>query len=154
MKFEAAKVKCPNCTEPGLELKWYKKVNGVNQYWDLITDSLHVCQKEHIKGLRDCMRCKEKYLRFKTINGKLYLINLKDEIHQCYGYKPNSNDKQIAHFYKNVVIYCDDDNDTKSVKEELQRSLQWIPIPEERKQMDLTLQLWKKQYEKHTFSSK
>ena len=114
-KFVPKAIKCPSCTEPNLRLKWHgKNAQGLNDYWDLDTDSLHLCKTKYLKNLKTCNRCNKPNLRFKKIQGTYKLFEHTGKIHECdfsFLYKPISKKEQeridaarkyYNYFYRNT----------------------------------------------------
>ena len=91
-KFQPKEIKCPNCTEPNLKLKWHRRnEQGRNEYWDLVTNALHLCKTKYLKNLKTCSRCNTPNLRFKKIQDKWTLFTTKGTLHECdfsFLYKP------------------------------------------------------------------
>lgn len=79
-KFVPREIKCSNCTEPNLRLKWYRKdEQGRNEYWDLDSNAVHLCKTKYLKDLVQCKRCGTKGLR--KHKGELYTV--KGKPHEC-----------------------------------------------------------------------
>ena len=91
-KYKSAEVRCYKCTEPDLKLRFHRRNEQGNiEYWDLTTDSLHLCKTKYLKDIKPCPRCKVQNLRSKKIGKSNSLFELNGKPHECdfsYLYKP------------------------------------------------------------------
>lgn len=115
---------CPYCRDTTVKLRWHgRNTQGRAEYWDLTTDSLHICK---YKAGVECKFCGKDQLQWVKSTDTKSGVELKDKygkLHNCQNRRISDYLSQIEHFFDKIVILESDPEETKRAKMKLQDKL-------------------------------